>query len=207
MIKPSFLTVKHKMMNKGFVFFSKPYSVNIVGIRNNESDNKFTCTMCLLYYTAKGEPIIEYFPCTTKPGRHWLLNPLNSKGAAILKDNQQVRGMFKIGTHNKSRPSKAYEALEQIKEADYVRDNDKNSTHNYTAKSYKGNFKTNIHRAASSGWSSFVNKWSAGCQVITGIYKTESFTNWQKFMKICKLSAKRYGNSFTYTLMNENDFT
>ena len=199
MITPTYKEVKNVLINKGFLFFKKPYSINIIGIRNSKTDNQFTCTLCVLYTTDNMEPVIDYYPCTTKPGKHWLLKPLNSKGTAILQEGQ-YRGLYKIGKHNRSRPSKAYEALEQKGIANYFRDNNKDSKHDYSGQVFKGNFKTNIHRASSSGWSKFVDKWSAGCQVITG-------KDWLKFLKICKLSAKRYGNSFTYTLINENDFT
>lgn len=203
MLTPNFSSIKRTITEKGYKFFSSPMSVNIIGIRRNTSLNTFDDTICLLWYDKDMVPKIEFFPCTTKPGKHWLLNPMSSKGTAILKEGQWL-GMYKIGLHNRSRPSRSYECLEQKKEADYFRDNNKDAVHDYSGKTYTGNFKTNIHRANVSGWSKFVDKWSAGCQVITG--KEDEETEYNIFMKICKDSAKLFGNSFSYTLLNERDF-
>jgi len=159
--------------------------------------------MCVAYYDDKRKAHVHYFDCTTTPGNHWLLNPLNVNGTAIMVPGQ-YRGLYKIGLHNRSRPSRSYEALEQKGIAKYYRDNNKDNKLDFTSKIYEGNNKTNIHRAASSGWSTFIDKWSAGCQVITGKY-TENTTNWDKFMELCKLSSRRYSNSFTYTLLTTDD--
>lgn len=205
MMKPSFNEVKEIMRTKELVFFSKPMSINIIGIRDNESTNEFNDTMCVLFYDKKNVPRIYHFPCTTKAGSHWLLNPMRKAGTAILKEGQ-YRGLYKLGVHNRSRPSRSYKALEQKENAQYYRDGNKDSKHNYNGVVYVGNYKTNIHRAGKSGWSKFVDKWSAGCQVITGIYENKQ-TNWDKFLSLCEESIKLYGNSFTYTLLNRNDFT
>ena len=57
----------------------------------------------------------------------------------------------------------------------------------------------NIHRSNPYTESYVVNKWSAGCQVFK---KVEDY---EKFMDLCGESAKIYGNSFTYTLIDEKD--
>jgi hypothetical protein len=199
-MKPTYQELKSIMADKGYKFFNSAWSVNVIGIRNPESTNKFGCTMCIAYRDDNFQPIVEYFPCTTVPGTHWLLNPLSSNGAAIIMEGQ-YRGVYKVGIHNRSRPSKSYAALEQVKPMKYFRDNNKNSIVDANGKVYSGIFKTNIHRASSTWVSQFVDKWSAGCQVITGP------ENWKKFMKICSNSTLRYGNSITYTLLNKNDFT
>jgi len=200
MIKPSFKQVRSKMEQKGYKFFTGIDSINIVGIRTLSSKNEFDDVICVLWYSPGMVENIEYFPCTTKPGRHWLLSPLHSKGTAILMEGQ-YRGAYKIGIHNRSRPSRSYTALEQKVPMRYYRDNDLDGEHDYTGTIWQGNFKTNIHRASTKWMSKFVDKWSAGCQVITGP------DNWQRFLEICEFSVKKYGNSLTYTLLNKNDFT
>lgn len=125
-IKPTFSDLKSVIENKGYKFFSKPYSINIVGIRVNKEVNTFDDTMCIAYYDDKMNPHIFYFDCTTTPGTHWLLNPLNSKGTAIMVPDQ-YRGLYKIGLHNRSKPSRSYEALEQRVPAKYYRDNNKDN--------------------------------------------------------------------------------
>lgn len=199
MLKPSYQEIKYIIKSKGYKFFNHPYSINITGIRNPNTTNDFSCTLCVAYTDDECNERVEYFPCTTKPGKHWLLNPLNINGTAIIVEDQYP-GVFKVGTHNRSRPSKSYKALEQQKPMKYFRDNNKNSIVDYVGKIYTGIFKTNVHRASSSWFSRFVDKWSAGCQVITGP------DNWVRFMDLCETSTNRYGNSLTYTLLNKNDF-
>jgi hypothetical protein len=196
--------VKAVMMEKGYRFFMNINSINIIGVRNNTSDNKFGGHIYVLWIDGMGRERILDLAATTKPGTHWLLNPLNLRGTAIMKEGQYL-GAYKLGIHNRSRPSKSYEALEQVKSIDYYRDNTKDSKHDIGGKVYKDIIKMNIHRASKSGWSKFVDKWSAGCQVITGLTSKDK-TNWEDFIDLVKLSKDAYGNSFSYTLLNERDF-
>jgi hypothetical protein len=62
-----------------------------------------------------------------------------------------------------------------------------------------GFFGINIHKAGRA--SVQVDKWSAGCQVFA---KSADFA---EFMDLTEEAEKRYGNSFTYTLLLETDFT
>ncbi len=197
MFTPSYKKLKEIVESKGYTFFTKPGSINIIGIRTSESTNEFNDTMCLAWIDEKMTEKIEYFPCTTKAGRFYLLAPLTAAGTAILKEGQ-YKAAYKVGLH------KGYEAMEQINPMSYFRDNNKDAKPDYVGTIVQGNFKTNIHRAAESGWSKFVDNWSAGCQVITGVENGK--TEFNIFMSIVKASAEKYGNSFTYTLVNRNDF-
>jgi hypothetical protein len=49
------------------------------------------------------------------------------------------------------------------------------------------------------GKSTQIDKWSAGCQVIA------ANSDFKLFMEVVNKSAKLYGNSFTYTLVESND--
>jgi hypothetical protein len=201
----NYRSIKKVMKDKNYAFFTKPLSINIVGVRTNVSNNTFNDTIYVLYIAKNGRETIKAYQCTTKPGRHWLLTPLNSSGTAIIAEGQ-YRGAYKIGVHNRSKPSKSYKALEQKSNMTYYRDNNKDDKSDFKGNLFTGNFKTNIHRAGESGWSKFVDKWSAGCQVITGQNVLDGTTNWLSFLGICEKSSEIYGNSFTYTLLNENDF-
>ena len=63
----------------------------------------------------------------------------------------------------------------------------------------EGYFGINIHRSNPYDKSYLVEKWSAGCQVF------QSVKDYDEFLDICKESAKLYGNSFTYTLLTEQE--
>ena len=62
-------------------------------------------------------------------------------------------------------------------------------------------FGINIHRATAleGKKSTYVNKWSAGCQVIA------ANDDWTKFMKICRKARDIWSNNFTYTLLESDD--
>jgi hypothetical protein len=68
-----------------------------------------------------------------------------------------------------------------------------------TGREESGYFGINIHRATSSGTSSDVNNYSAGCQVFA------NSSDFAKFISLCQQHSNMYGNNFTYTLLEEND--
>lgn len=178
----------------GYAFFSKgDFNLNIIGVRNpNQICNSFDDTL-MLAYKINGRWILKEWSITTDAGRYWLLNPMNSKGTAILIPNQ-YRGAYGIAEHRNK-----YEALCQVNaKVDVWRDNNKDQIldfNNATAES--GYFGINIHRSNPNGESEIVEKWSAGCQVF------QNSNDFNEFMNISKTAAKIWGNSFTYTLMTE----
>ena len=62
----------------------------------------------------------------------------------------------------------------------------------------EGMYGINIHK--SGVHSTQVNNWSAGCQV----FSTES--DFEEFISICYAARNKWGNSFTYTLIEEPEF-
>ena len=201
------------MKKKGYKFFSRGfYNLNIIGIRsNNSQSDKFDDEIHVLFTDDRSIERHEIFACTTDPGKHWLLNPMNPKGTIIMVPGQ-YRGVYALGLHNRSRPTKSYRALEQIKPITYVRDNSKDSkldfelysdmtTDHNSDKFEISNSKTNIHRA--SKWKTLLNVglYSAGCQVIQ---KPNRFDD---FMNLCELQVNwGQGATFSYTLLEEKDF-
>ena len=186
------------MNKKGYTFFdgNKQLNVNLIGIRrDNPGTNEFDDFLVMIYRDKKLKEVCEVFPVTTDPGEYWLENPMNPKGTAVLVPGQ-YRGTWQLGKHQNN-----YEALVQRKEVKVWRDNNKDKVIDY--KSFhtisEGYFGINIHRSNPYDKSYLVNKWSAGCQVF------QSVDDFDEFMKICKKSANLYGNSFTYTLLTEQE--
>ena len=60
-------------------------------------------------------------------------------------------------------------------------------------------FGINLHRSRSTGDTELVGAYSAGCQVF------KNANDFKDFMKIVQKSADKFGNAFTYTLINEGD--
>lgn len=186
------------MNKKGYTFFdgNKQLNVNLIGVRrDNPGTNEFDDFLVMIYRDKKLKEVCVVFPVTTDPGEYWLENPMNPKGTAVLVPGQ-YRGTWQLGKHQNN-----YEALVQRKEVKVWRDNNKDKVIDY--KSFhtisEGYFGINIHRSNPYDKSYLVNKWSAGCQVF------QSVDDFDEFMKICKKSANLYGNSFTYTLLTEQE--
>lgn len=181
------------MKHKGFkVFEDGEYNVNLIGIRNeNRSSNKFDDWMNIIY-KKDFVWVHNVYPMTTDPGKYWLNNPGKVNGTAILKEGQYL-GAWKIGRHRN------YTALRQQKPVTVYRDNNKDSVLDYGPDFEKGIFYINIHRASKYKILEFVERYSAGCQVIQNI------NDFNEMMDICYNSAEIYGNSFTYTLLLEKE--
>lgn len=194
-------------MSKGYKFFDRGmYNLNIIGIRStNSASDAFDDEIHVLYTDHNNVERHEIFSCTTDPGKHWLLNPMNSGGTIIMVPDQ-YRGVFKIGLHNRSRPSRSYTALEQIKPMKYVRDNSKDTKLDFNLYQDSNQVetsiaKTNIHRA--SKWKQLLNvgMYSAGCQVV------QKPTDYDRLIALCKTQVEYgQGETFTYTLLEEKDF-
>jgi hypothetical protein len=184
------------MKLKGYkVFNSQNHDLNIVGIRSAEMQaNKFD-DLLVVFYRQGDSWCVNYFPCTTDPGTYWLENPMTGLGTAILKAGQ-YRGVFQIGKHQNR-----YKALVQRKPVTVIRDPDRDTTLDLGSTIEEtGFFGINLHCAGWKKQSLMVDKWSAGCQVVA---------NWWDFMillALCDAGAAAHGNSFTYTLLEEQDF-
>ena len=181
---------------KGYAFFTEgDYNVNIIGIRNpNQIANSFDDSL-ICAYKVFGEWIINEWQITTDAGRYWLKNPMNSKGTAILVPNQ-YRSVYKIDLHLGK-----YEALCQRNgKVEVWRDDNKDQILDFNDSTKEwGYFGINIHRSNPNNESKVVEKWSAGCQVFKKI------NDFFEFMDICNKAKNIWGNSFTYTLIKEED--
>jgi len=194
--------IKKAVRSKGYVWFdsTKGYDVNIVGVRNSSTNNRITNRfddhVTISFVDFDGNWQFKCYEATTDPGTHWTENLLNPDGVAILKPGQ-YRGSHKIRLHGGK-----YTALGQKKDVTVYRDRNKDDKYDLNESTTDtGLFGINIHRATShpGKTSTYVNKWSAGCQVIS------SNDDWTKFLKICERARDIHGNSFSYTLLNSSD--
>ena len=182
--------------DKGYAWFTKgSYNLNIIGIRsnNNKVTDKYDDILVIDYNTDNGHKRVCY-TITTEPGKYYMQNLCNPKGAAILVPGQ-YRGCWQIGLHHGK-----YKALCQRKAVKVYRDNNKDMIYNMTPKSIdKGIFGINIHRSNKTCICDTIDKYSAGCQVF------DDPVEFNAFMRLCETQRKLYGNTFTYTLINEED--
>jgi len=188
--------------DKGYTFFDgkKPLNLNIVGVRNASHDaTKFDDMLLILYRDEKHTVwTVESYEITTDPGPSILRKPINPDGTAILVPDQ-YRSTYVIGTHG---GSLRHTALVQRKGAVKVyRDTDKDSKPETEGRAIQeGMFGINLHRHPRPGEKEYVGGSSAGCQVF------KDSREFLHFLELCNQSADIYGNSFTYTLLQEEDF-
>jgi len=185
---------------KGYKWFETgDYNINIVGVRNSDTGtevtNKFDDKITLSF-KCDGQWEFYCYDCTTDPGKYWVENIMRKEGVAVLKEGQ-FRGSHKIRLHQGR-----YEALGQNGPVTVYRDANKDNKFDLSDNNTQtGLFGINIHRATKWGGkkSSQVDKWSAGCQVIA------ANDDWHEFMDICRVARDKWGNSFTYTLLDSKD--
>ena len=180
---------------KNYAWFegAKDFDVNIVGVRNSATGNKvtnvFDDTMTVSYKEG-GEWKIAQWPCTTDPGKKGVMEYHNSQGVARLVEGQ-YRGAWSIGLHKGK-----YQALRQVKPVKVYRDSNRDMKFD-ESRITEGVYGINIHKAGKN--STFVENWSEGCQVF------KRAADFEEFMKICRKSRDKHGNSFTYTLIESSD--
>tara|TARA_B100001094_G_scaffold301714_1_gene328268 strand:- start:771 stop:1388 length:618 start_codon:yes stop_codon:yes gene_type:complete len=190
---------QHKkiLTNKGYAFFEKgDYNLNIIAVRNASGDaSRFDDFLDVVYKTG-GDWVVDSYVVTTEPGTNILRRPINKKGTAILVPGQ-YRSTYKIDTHGGKRK---YTALCQRNGAVSVwRDGNKDGTADTVGPKDKGMYGINIHRQWGSDEREYTGGVSAGCQVF------QSSKDFYEFMDTCNKSADKWGNSFTYTLLDEKD--
>jgi hypothetical protein len=165
-----------------------PAGLHLVGIRSqadkpNEFDDGF--------FLFKGHRFQMMATGTTNPGRHWLQNLLNPNGAFLLKPGQYA-DTWQLGKHKGN-----YDAWVQVKPVTGWRDANKDDKADAHGTLYTGLFGINIHRASETAISKYIDKWSAGCQVINNPFLYGHFIEQSK-------QAVREGQLlFTYTLLGE----
>ena len=185
------------LKGKGYRLFTRPYELNIVGLRSRSTkSNKFDDELHVFYRDGTGKKwVYHVFSVTTDPGTYYLGQTTgNSLGTAILAEGQYLNS-HAIGLHKGK-----YKALVQVNPVSVIRDYDRDSRLDFKSDNIqKGSFGINIHRASSSGTSVNVNEWSAGCTVFADV------NQYEVFMSLCEKHRALYGNHFTYTLIDFRD--
>ncbi len=184
--------IKEVFKQKGYVFLTGNHNINLIGIRNSDNiTNEFDDILIVVIEVNGGTRIKNFDNFTTDPGNFYVKEKLlNPNGCAIVKPGQ-YQGLFSIGKHKND-----YPALVQVGEIIVFRDANKDELISKGLED-KGNFGINLHHAFDSV---NVDKYSAGCQVL------KSKEDLDYILSLCKLSAKTYGNKFTYTLLERKDF-
>jgi hypothetical protein len=202
---------REALRKKGYAFFEAgDYNLNIIGVRNKQIfDNKFSDRLILLYKVNGIWRTLEtaWTTLAGTAGKGGEQNPLTAQetgtgvsGTAVIIPNQ-YRRVYKFVDNYFLWLSYPYFA--QVNNMQYWRDNDKNGKIT-KGKIYSGNYATNLHRMSNNNEPRTVINdmfvaWSQGCN---GSPEPE----YKKILPIVRESVKRYGDIFTYTLLDKEDF-
>lgn len=202
------------MKNKGYTILTKPFELNIVGIRRQYEgmvySNTYMDSLFALYKDDRGEWIKFAYPVSTIPGlsipdpKTKKKVPLKEwkKGGDVLIARRPYLGtlmeaqylnVFYIGEHCGAAAMKT-----KGKQKAYRDTNLGSDTITYSVKD-EGNFGMLIHKGYLNNTSSRVNNWSEGCTV----FRDESHL--LHFFDLANKHKDKYGNSFHYTLMLAKD--
>ena len=195
--------LKKTLQSKGYAFFEKgDFNLNIIGVRNSSGKADSFDDCINVVYKVKGKWVVDTYPVTTEPGTSILKNPLKEvahKGTAILVPDQ-YRSTYKIDWHgNKQRGHTAL--CQRGGKVRVWRDNNRDTTPDYHGPEEEGWFGINIHKHRGSSARVNTGGVSAGWQVFL------SSKDFHEFMETCDVSRDKWGNSFTYTLIEESDLT
>jgi hypothetical protein len=179
--------------SQGYEVDKRPYKLNVVGVRDTAITEPilFQDEIAYFYYDEYGNLVGGVGRGTTSPSVYFLENPMNSVAAGILK-NGQYKDAYAIGLHRNK-----YEALVQVKPVTVMRDSDRNSYLDFFAPTQTGLFGINIHHGSNAG--AAIDKDSAGCQVF--MYMDD----FNSMMDMARKSREKYGNTFTYTLIDKKE--
>lgn len=178
---------------KAYEFYTRPYELNIVGIRADTTiPNRFDDEIHVFYKNNLNQWIHYIFSATTDPGTYWLQSPMHPQGTAILMQGQYKQA-YQVGLHKGK-----YYALVQRGPVTVMRDYDRDTILDFmNGTPDTGLFGINIHRASLNGTTKSVDNYSAGCQVFSNI------NDFNLFMQLCEKHKQLYGNTFTYTLIDK----
>jgi hypothetical protein len=197
-MKLSYKDIEEAYCNRNFKFFKGPYNLNLYGIRNPSLQvNLWNDFMGIAWQDEFGNEHNLIHSATTKPGLNWLKQKKgNVNGTAILIDEEQYLGCWKLGKH-----SGKYRAFVQNGRPFKVwRDNDQDGEFDYNGKVWTNATGLNGHTSSLVKKIDLVGLYSAGCQVRE--FAKDHFTA----INIAERSLDFYKNSFSYALFNQKTF-
>ena len=198
MNKYALTQVRAELQEKGYKFFednsNKGYDVNIVGIRNMSTGKKVTNVfddlMTVSYKDENGVWQYHEWAATTDPGKKSMLQwrAMGITGGCARLVAGQYRTTYAIDLHQGK-----YKALcQRLGNVKVYRDTNLDLEYSED-KVTEGMYGINIHKSGQD--STWVENWSAGCQVFKRV------KDFDEFMKIITKAKNIHGNKFTYTLL------
>jgi hypothetical protein len=168
--------IKGLLKRRGFIIFSRPFELNIVGLRNKNV--RHTDEIHVFYKINAKNWNYHVYEGITDP-----IYLSKSKSPILLKEGQYINA-FEIGKHKEK-----FTGLVQVKPVTVLENNDRASS--FSA----GESKNGIYHIDIIPETAF-EKDDDGCQLLLGE------ENFKELMAFCKKHLELYGNQFTYTLID-----
>jgi len=194
-----------------YVIYSKPFEMNIVGIRyQNAGDpysNKFMDRLYLIYKNDQGALKAHWYPISTMPGKYY--GNADAKANKLFKDTDKMKKRGGIGMLQPSQSFhwyiKEYLGEKALYPGNQKFYRDKNSGVNkitYSTSGESPNTGMLIHKAfnRNQGKNTYgVFNWSEGCQVI------QSPSDLDQIFGLLEKHKAKYGNKFSYVLITKSN--
>lgn len=181
------------LATKNFPVATRPGEVNIVGLRSRSLTPKtFDDEFYVFWMTSVWN--LRVYKGTTDPGTYALQHPTWPRGTAIVKEGHYPN-CWQIGLHRGQ-----YEALVQRGMIKVLIDNNRDAVLDLKNVEAINGAGINLHRAKLNGRTVDIGKWSAGCQVLA------NNNDFAELMKLAKAHAAKYGNAFSYSLIDLRDY-
>lgn len=210
--------LKDIVNSKGFTWFNN--STNLIAFRKKDYfDNKFSDKLFIAYhdYSSNEKKVLalDWTTLSGTLGKGGVFDPIsawglnvktgaweNVKGVAVLKEGQYLKSYKFVDSYT---GFSKYPFFQQVAPVEVYRDGNKDIwiDCDKDATIHRGLFGINIHRMSGNGiLSDKVNSssisWSIACQ------GTDE-PNFRKLLPIIREDVKKFGNLFTYTMINWNN--
>jgi len=169
--------VKGLLSRRGFEIYTRPFELNIVGLRNKNPKNPDE--IHVFYKINLKNWNYHLFEAITDP----VILLKGKPGSILLKEGQYIDA-YRIGLHNEN-----VKALIQTRPVAVLENNKRDSVLS-EGKKKSGLFRIDIIPASA------LEKQDDGCQVFL------SDENFKEFMALCAKHQEFYGTQFTYTLID-----
>lgn len=212
------------LQSQGYTYYTEPFHMNIVGIRNSDKDNGkitniFDDEIFLFFKNNDNVWETRTYKITTTPGYKPRTNvlpngPGHDPGVAYLLYGQ-YRDKWMLGYHQNrtgkvggkinNRTGQLFPEHKALVDAEtaYIRNTPGGTEYLLTNNKPKktGKIGINIHRSSETGTSAKVDNYSEGCQVFS------SKNNHNEFIELCQkqLDNTKFGR-FTYTLIPSGEY-
>lgn len=176
-----------------YVWFNNgDWDFNLFGVRSAERIANSYDDLVGIAYKVDGRQQFHVYPATTDPGLPWLQKPMQVQGCGIMAPGQ-YRGAYSLGTFM-NRP-----ALIQVGPVSYYRDNNRDNTLDFDAKTLESAVVgAHVHCVGGGFGGTPVGFNSAMCQDL------QLLVDMQHLYDTLKEQVKRGGKTFTYTLFTED---